>query len=284
MPTDIIRLRYADVCSKCSGSLPARTQAHWERATKTITCLQCEPPTKDLAAGTLESIVTEEEPPAIVKPESGVAGASARTKYERLHQKRDEMLDRRYGRFAGVVKFLSDDPQSTRAWAKGSSGEQLLAAALEKRIGDRAVILNDRKIPRSSANIDHIVIAATGVWVIDAKKYTGRLQRRDKGGWRKVDYHVYVNGRDQTKLVAGLHKQAAVVRTALGDLDVPIHSAICFVEAEWDFFLKPFQIESVWITYGRHLSEIIGGDGALSADRVLEVANELAIKLPSKAP
>jgi hypothetical protein len=229
-----------------------------------------------------EPVGVEQKPPVLVKPESGEGGASARKQYERLHQKRDEMLDHRYGRFAGVVKFLSDDPQSARAWAKGSSGEQLLAAALEKRIGDRAVILNDRKIPRSSANIDHIVIAATGVWVIDAKKYTGRLQRRDKGGWRKVDYHVYVNGRDQTKLVAGLHKQAAVVRTALGDLDVPIHSAICFVEAEWDFFLKPFQIESVWITYGRHLSEMIGGEGPLSDEQVLEVSNDLAIKLPPK--
>jgi hypothetical protein len=74
----------------------------------------------------------------------------------------------------------------------------------------------------------------------------------------------------------------AVVRAALDDLDVPIHSAICFVEAEWDFFLKPFQIESAWITYGRHLSEMIDGEGTLSTDRVLEVANDLAVKLPPK--
>jgi RNase P subunit RPR2 len=199
-------LRYSGVCSKCRTPLAKSTEAHWEKATKTITCLQCEPAQEVETTESLESIVTEKEPPVMVKPESGVAGASAKQEYERRHQKRDEMLDRRFGRFARVVKFLSDDPQSTRAWAKGSSGEQLLAAALEKRVGDRAVILNDRKIPRSSANIDHIVIAASGVWIVDAKKYEGRLQRRDKGGWRKVDYHVYVSGRDQTRLVGGLHK------------------------------------------------------------------------------
>jgi hypothetical protein len=231
---------------------------------------------------TLALVDIKQEASPIVKPKSGEAGASARKEYDRRHQKRDEALDRRFGRFASVVKFLSDDPQSTRAWAKGSSGEQLLAAALTKRVGDRAVILNDRKIPRSSANIDHLVIAASGVWIVDAKKYKGRLQRIDKGGWRKVDYRVYVNGRDQTKLVAGLHKQAAVVRTALGELEVPIHSVICFVEAEWDFFLKPFQIESVWITYGRHLSEMIEGDGTLSEETVLGVANKLAEALPPK--
>ena len=282
VPTDVIRLRYAGVCSKCSTALPATTTAHWERATKTITCLPCGPTAADGTAQNPIPVSAPQEPLTMAKPESGEAGASAKREYERRHQKRDEMLDRRFGHFAGLIKFLSDDPQSTRVWAKGSSGEQLLAEALTKRVGDRAVLLHDRKIPRSSANIDHLVIAATGVWIVDAKKYKGRLQRRDKGGWRKVDYRVYVNGRDQTKLVGGLHKQEAVVRTALGNPEIPIHSVICFVEAEWDFFLKPFQIESVWITYGKHLSEMIGGDGPLSDETVLNVANELAVALPPK--
>ena len=116
---------------------------------------------------------------------------------------------------AGLVKFLVDDPQSTTAWARGSEGERILAAALTRRVGDRAVLLHDRQMPGSSANIDHLAIAASGVWIIDAKKYQGRLQRRDQGGWRTSDYRVYVNGRDQTRLTGGLHKQAAVVRTAL---------------------------------------------------------------------
>jgi hypothetical protein len=119
-----------------------------------------------------------------------------------------------------------------------------------------------------------------GVWIIDAKKYKGRLQRRDKGGWRTIDYHVYVNGRDQTKLARGLHKQAAVVRTALSDLDVPIHSVLCFIEAEWDFFLKPFQVDGVWVTYGKHLAEMIGAGGPRGDDEVLRVTNVLAATLP----
>jgi hypothetical protein len=145
-------------------------------------------------------------------------------------------------------------------------------------------LLHDRKIPQSSANIDFLAIAVTGVWIIDAKKYKGRLERRDKGGWRTIDYHVYVNGRDQSKLAGGLHKQAAVVRAALGDLDVPIHSVLCFIEAEWDFFLKPFQVDDVWVTYGKHLAEMIGASGPLSDDEVLRVANVLAAALPPKAP
>ena len=280
MATDAIRLKRADACSVCGVALPASTKAHWDRDTKNVTCLACGAvAAKDEDPADLAAKIPA-VPPAIVKPESGRAGASAQKEFERRHQKRETVLDERFGSFAGLIKFLVDDPQSTRAWAKGSEGERLLAEALTRWVGDRAVLLHDRKIPRSSANIDHLAIAATGVWIVDAKKYKGRLQRRDKGGWRSTDYHVYVNGRDQTKLAVGLHKQATVVRAALDDLDVPVHSVLCFIEAEWDFFLKPFQVEGVWVTYGKHLAEMIGAAGPLADDEVLRVANLLAAALP----
>lgn len=283
MITDVIRLRYAGTCSVCGAVLPASTTAHWDKADKTVTCLECAAGAEQSECSAGPLVEHPPKAPVPVKPESGRAGASAQAEFERRHQKRETVLDQRFGRFAGLVKFLVDDPQSTRAWAKGSEGERLLAEALTRRVGDRAVLLHDRKIPRTSANIDSLAIASTGAWVIDAKKYKGRLERRDKGGWRTTDYHVYVNGRDQTKLVGGLQKQSAAVRAALGDLDVPIHSVLCFIEAEWDFFLKPFQVDGVWVTYGKHLAEMIGAAGPLSDDEVLRVANVLAAALPPKA-
>lgn len=80
--------------------------ALWDSSTKTVVCSGCgraEPPT-----------VTDTEAPA---PDVGVAGGSAQQKYERLHQRREHELDRRWGRLAGAAKFLSDDPRSTTAWA-----------------------------------------------------------------------------------------------------------------------------------------------------------------------
>jgi hypothetical protein len=179
-----------------------------------------------------------------------------------------------------VIKFLIDDPQSTQAWAKGSEGERQLAEGLTRRIGDRTVLLHDRRIPRSRANIDHLAIAPSGVWVIDAKMYRGPLQRRDKGGWGRIDYRVYINGRDQSRLVNGPIRQAEVVRSVLGDDVVPIHMALCFVNAEWDFFLKPFQIKGVWVTYSKKLCEKISEPGPLSGNEVLSVANRIAQALP----
>jgi hypothetical protein len=52
------------------------------------------------------------------------------------------------------------------------------------------------------ANIDHIAVAATGVWVIDAKTHRGALQVRRSGGLftPRVE-KLYIAGRDKTSLL-----------------------------------------------------------------------------------
>ena len=145
MATDVIGLRYAGACSVCGAALPVSTKAHWDKAAKTATCLECGGPTRVSATARDSPAESPPVPPVPVRPESGRAGFSAQREYERRHEKREELLDRRFGRFAGVVKFLVDDPQSTRAWAKGSEGERILADALTRRIGDLGVLLHDHK-------------------------------------------------------------------------------------------------------------------------------------------
>jgi hypothetical protein len=274
---NIISLRFADECSICGSHLSPSTKARWDREAHEATCLPCvlqSQMSQTIDQALLEAIGVPR------KPDSGIPGASARREYERRHAKRVEELDQRLGRMARVVKFLIDDPQSTGAWARGSEGEQQLAEGLTRRIGDRAVLLHDRRIPRSRANIDHLAIAASGVWVIDAKMYSGPLRRRDKGTWGRIDYRVYINGRDQSRLVNGPLRQAEVVRSVLDDEAVPVHMALCFVNVEWDFFLKPFQIKDVWVTYAKKLCESIAEPGPLSSDGVLSIANRLASALP----
>jgi hypothetical protein len=61
------------------------------------------------------------------------------------------------------VNFLTEDPQSITNWQKGSVGERKLAASLQKNLGDRVIILNDRSVPKTRGNIDHLVIASSGV-------------------------------------------------------------------------------------------------------------------------
>ena len=288
MAAKIIRLRYAGTCTGCGATLPAATNAWWDADVRSVTCVNC-------ASGSGSAANPAEPPPAVevappqVVPAStpmhvGQAGASAQREYEKRHQRREARIDQRWGRFAGVVKFLSDDPQSTRAWAKGSEGERRLAESLTKRVGDRAVLLHDCKAPKTRGNIDHIAIAASGVWVIDAKTYKGMVERRDKGGWFKTDFRLYVNGRDRTKLAEGLGWQVEAVRSALAGADVSVHAALCFIDAEWKLFAKPFQLHDAWITWGQKLAEMIAADGPLSEVDVMHVADRLATALPPMVP
>lgn len=55
-------------------------------------------------------------------------------------------------------------------------GEELLAQRLAE-LPHTFRVLRDRRIPRTRANIDNIVIGPIGVWGIDAKSYRGSAQR-----------------------------------------------------------------------------------------------------------
>ena len=139
-------------------------------------------------------------------------------------------------------------------------------------------------MPGARGNIDHIAVAASGVWVIDTKKYKGRVERRDVGGFFKTDLRLYVGRRDQTKLADGLAWQIDAVRAALGGSEVPIQAVLCFVDAEWKPFAKPFRHEGVWVTWPKKLAYMIAEPGPLTSADVTDVAGRIAVALPPQTP
>lgn len=67
---------------------------------------------------------------------------------------------------------------------QGAEGERAVAAAL-RSLPSGHVVLHDLSIPGSRANVDHLVIAPTGVFVIDAKSSAGQLTAGDGTLWWK---------------------------------------------------------------------------------------------------
>jgi hypothetical protein len=220
----LIRFRYPASCIECGDAITPGSHAWWESGSKHATCTRChdDGPTNLVTRSEQEPMNPSKHSDSVGQLALGVPGASAQRKFDRLHQRREQVLDDRFGRLSGVVKFLFADPQSTRAWAVGSEGERLLAERLENLVGDRAVILHDRRVPGKTSNIDHVAVAASGVWVIDAKKYKGIVCQRNKGGLFKLDNRLYVGGRDRTHLADGVQRQIELVRAVLGDVGVPI--------------------------------------------------------------
>jgi hypothetical protein len=187
----------------------------------------------------------------------------------------------KWGRLAWIAKFLSDDPQSITAWKKGSSGEERVARQLKREVADIAVLLHDRQIPGSRANIDHLAIASSGVWIIDTKHYAGRVEHRDVGRMLKTDRRLYVGRRDRSK-DADMSWQVDAVRKALTDQSVELHPTLCFVEADWGFSPKPITHKGVWVVWAKKLAEMIRDPGPLTPESVQAIARELAVALPSK--
>jgi hypothetical protein len=62
------------------------------------------------------------------------------------------------------------------AWRRGAAGERRTARLLDPLERRGWAVLHDLAVPRSRANLDHLVIGPGGVFVIDSKQYRGRLQ------------------------------------------------------------------------------------------------------------
>ncbi len=83
-----------------------------------------------------------------------MAGASAQREYERRKVKREERVRAKHPKIGGLILALSDDPQSTTAWASGARGEAALGARLDKHASETIAVMHDRRIPGTRANID----------------------------------------------------------------------------------------------------------------------------------
>ena len=177
----LLKLRYPATCVKCGGR-PLGRDSRLVGLRSSVGDVHWLPPASDP-----RSLEIDPRLPLSLTPwrtHRRVQLAPRRNSWcRRKHRRREAEIDQKWGRLSGVVKFLSEDPQSTKAWAKGSEGERKLAAHLVRTVGERAVMLHDRKIPGSRANIDHLVVAASGIWIIDAKSYKGKVEQRDVGKW-----------------------------------------------------------------------------------------------------
>lgn len=208
-----------------------------------------------------------------------VAGASAQAEYERRGARDEAKTRAAWGKLGGIAVALTPERSSTRVWATGAEGERRVGARLDAIAGDQIRVLHDRRIPRSKANIDHIVVTSAGVWVIDTKRYVEkRVEKRVEGGiFSPRVEKLWVRG-DQTKLVTGMHKQVERVSSSVPG--VPVKGVLCFVDGDWPLFADPFTVDEVLVLWPKKLVQVITKEqpGALE---VAAVHNLLSNAFPA---
>ncbi len=214
----------------------------------------------------------------------GTAGASARREHERRRAKREAATREQHPHIGNLLLRLQAPPASEAAWSTGATGEEALAAHLAKRCPD-VIVLHDRRIPRSRANIDHLAVAPSGVYVIDAKRYKGKIEvRKPFFG----EPRLFVAGRDKTKLVEGLARQRETVRAALAETvpAMPVHACFCFLNpanqagGSGPPVLRTLQIGDFPLYVPRRLSKCLNAPGALSTESRRQIAELLASAFP----
>lgn len=201
----------------------------------------------------------------------GVPGGSARKQEEERRKRRQELerLERR-----------EDN------WNQGAAGEESTAAAIARRC-PAAVALHDRQMPGSRANIDHIVLVASGVWVIDSKRPKGRIKvQKAKGGAQKL----LIGGHDRTELVHKLTRQVNAVKAAMlqAGSDVPVNGAFCF-HLQADTTIERLRAEDnglpvfgTWtidgypLFYPRQMCKRLNDPGTLTSSKAHELARTVA--------
>ena len=261
----------------CAGpQLPAKAEAVYELATKTVRCISHE----ERAAEALPVVTAPDlAVPEVVDP--GTAGASARREFERRKTAREERIRTKHPKLGGLILAVCEEPQSTTAWNTGALGEEKLGRGLDRLACETLRLLHDRRLPKSRANIDHLAVTPTGVYVIDAKKYRGRPQLKIEGGlFRPRVERLLVGSRDCTKLVDGVLKQVYVVREIL-EPDVPVHGVLCFVEADWPLLGGNFTTRDVHTLWPKKLYPELRAEGPLTADTIAEIQRTLARALPA---
>lgn len=143
-------------------------------------------------------------------------------------------------------------------------------------------MLHDRRAPGCLSAIDHLVVAPSGVWVVDSMGFSGKV-RASGGRRRRGRPSLQLGGRDRTPLLDDIAARVQAVRTALADSPegrVPFRAALCFSDEDLGRGTEPFDLEGVLVTSRRHVLDALTGEAVLDGDRRTAFLRAVSERIP----
>jgi hypothetical protein len=161
------------------------------------------------------------------------------------------------------------------AWRRGAAGERRTARLLGPLERQGWAVLHDLAVPRSRANLDHLVIGPGGVFVIDSKQYRGRLQLDRSGRLWHGRYPLAPT----LEVVSFEADQAAQVLPDPGVAVVPI-VAVHGAQVPWGKVV----VSGVPVVSARRLPSMLCALPALlGPERVAELADQARVRFHAAA-
>jgi len=166
-----------------------------------------------------------------------------------------------------VAMLVFGSRRSTEAWRIGAEGERLTGRVLRK-LPPSYRVLHDLPMPRSKANIDHVVVGPTGVFTVETKNYKSGIQikrGRAYGAGRRLDHVVQQAKRQATTVAASTGSDVTPI--------VCVHGGGVRVEG---WLQKPI-VDGVRFCSGRRLTKVIAGNPArLDDESIRTIERQLA--------
>lgn len=178
--------------------------------------------------------------------------------------------------YVGAILKSVIEPDHVRAWGIGAEGERVTGRALEK-LPDDFRVLHDLRIRGSRANVDHVVVGPTGVFVVESKRMRGKLRVRGD--------EVFIGGR-RRGMVEQVRREVAAVETVLNaaGIGAPVKPILFIQEADPPWFLgRPAGIPIV-LSGRKLLKHITSGAQILTAAEVDRAAEAFSHRLGRSAP
>jgi hypothetical protein len=148
------------------------------------------------------------------------------------------------------LRFRPSD--QARAWQRGATGERHTARVLDRLGRDGYVVFHDLAMPHSPANLDHLVVGPSGVFVIDSKQWIGQVHQSADGLVWHDHYRL-----DRT--LATIRWQAETLGRLLG---VPVAPLVCVHGAQIQH--SGLHAQGVAVVPATLLRSALGNDQVLS--------------------
>lgn len=151
---------------------------------------------------------------------------------------------------------------------------------LRDQLSAGEMIFSGRRMPGTAASVDHVVVAPSGVWVIDAKKWKGMSTRA-----MQADAPAVGHSRATPDIAAHLQRlcaDTATVAGIVGDPSVPVHPVMAVLPDQCAFATalrlrwgKTLDHPEVLICTPRTLVQQIKASDQLGLELVLRVGYRL---------
>lgn len=167
---------------------------------------------------------------------------------------------------------------TTIAWSTGADGEAATAGYLDPLADLGFVVMHDVSIPRSRANIDHLVIGPTGVFVIETKNIRGKV---------RIDGETVRIGGRRVEVVDEVRREVEAVVGVLGpylrEKGVGIAAIVCAHRAELPWLRR--DVARIRLAYPKNVGKLIlDGPTLLSEPDVAELRALASQWLPTRSP